>query len=206
MESRFNTTCCKRSESPQTKNFGFWILDFGLFSISWYGINSGFSPVDPNRKSKIENRKSIALAFAIGGTTSIAEAIASTTSKMRQSSESSPLIMREISSRSSISCICKLALRSIVSIAIAALSSSSMPACNIPAHPRIAVMGVRNSWETIARNSSFERLAASASERAACSRTSNCSRSASACLRPVMSCIILAKPRRLPSCKAVMTQ
>ena len=114
--------------------------------------------------------------------------------------------MREISSRSSINCICKLALRSIVSIARAALSSSSIPVCNIPAQPMIAVMGVRSSWETIAKNSSLERLADSAAQsaasltaRAACSRASNCSRSSSTSLRSVKSCKILAKPRSFPS-------
>src|SRR5215475_14000517 len=52
----------------------------------------------------------------------------------------------------------------------------------------MAFKGERSSCETMARNSSFERLAASAVARATCS-CANCSRSASACLRSVMSMI-----------------
>jgi hypothetical protein len=39
--------------------------------------------------------------------------------------------------------------------------------------PAIAITGVRSSWESVARNSSFERLAMSAATRAAFSRSSS---------------------------------
>ncbi len=66
-----------------------------------------------------------------------------------------------------------LVLRSIVSRALAEDDTSSVPVRISCAHPRIELSGVRSSCETVARNSSFSRLAASASARAFSSRISS---------------------------------
>ena len=60
-------------------------------------------------------------------------------------------------------------------------SASSLSRC---VHPSTAFSGVRSSWESVARNSSFNRLAFSASMRAADSRASKAARSISRRSRP----------------------
>ena len=72
-------------------------------------------------------------------------------------------------------CAWSLELRSITSSARAALASSSMPQRSILAQPSIAVSGVRSSWETIARNRSFARFAASSSRRDSSRARTTCS-------------------------------
>ena len=56
------------------------------------------------------------------------------------------------------------------SSARAAVASSSRAVRSVTAQPSTALSGVRSSWDSVARNSSFIRLAASASSRACCSR------------------------------------
>ena len=98
-----------------------------------------------------------------------------------------PVIMRETSSRSSISRACERALRSIVSIARVAFDPSTSPLRIIEAHPRIEVKGVRSSCESVARNSSFSRSASSACRRASRSRSNDAALSSSALCRAVTS-------------------
>ena len=62
------------------------------------------------------------------------------------------------------------ALRSITSRARAAVSSSSWAVRSVTAQPSTALSGVRSSCDSMARKSSFIRLADSASSRACCSR------------------------------------
>ena len=70
-----------------------------------------------------------------------------------------------------------LALRSMVAIACGVRSGLSWSEPSSLAQPMIAFRGVRNSWETTARNSSFKRLSASASMRNAWAPSaSSCSR------------------------------
>ena len=110
------------------------------------------------------------LAPAAGRTESIAASTmgASSTSSCA-SSRILPLTMRETSSRSSMSCAIATALRWIVSSALFCRASSNFHEVSIFAQPRIAFSGVRSSWLTTARNSSFARLARSAAWRACCS-------------------------------------
>ena len=73
-----------------------------------------------------------------------------------------PLTMRETSSRSSISCACERAARSIDSSArvrCAVVEPSGLSRC---VQPMIAFIGVRSSCERFARNSSLSRVASSA--------------------------------------------
>ena len=104
----------------------------------------------------------------------------------------------ETSRMSSINPVWILALRSMISRADSTASRASLPLRTWRTQPRIEVNGVRSSCETIARNSSLVRLAASASRRASCSRPRNCSRSASNRLRSVMSRAIVETPIVLP--------
>ena len=106
--------------------------------------------------------------------------------------------MRETSSRSSTRCACCLAQREIVSSARLEAAASSAPAASILNHPMIAPSGVRSSCETIARNSSFARLAASASARAFCSQRRSRSRSAAAFFFSEMSRTTITPPRTRP--------
>ena len=75
------------------------------------------------------------------------------------------------------SCVCTLALRSMVARPSARWASTVRVRRRITAQPTIALSGVRSSWDSVARNSSFSRLACSASSRAARSPSSNCVRS-----------------------------
>ena len=67
----------------------------------------------------------------------------------------------------------------------------------------MALSGVRSSWESVARNSSFMRLAASASALAASAAASSRSRSSSARLRSVMSLAIFEAPTIVPSASRI---
>ena len=81
--------------------------------------------------------------------------------------------MRETSSRSSTSRACTRVLLSIISIA-AATSACSIPSdLSICTQPRMPVIGVRSSCASVARKSSFARLASCASRysRAFCTAT-----------------------------------
>ena len=83
---------------------------------------------------------------------------------------------------SSTSCAWVWALRSMTSTPRAhGAPRRRCPPRRMCAQPRIALSGVRSSCETVARNSSFMRLALSASARATCSRASDCFRSSSSC-------------------------
>ena len=97
-----------------------------------------------------------------------------------ESSRSLPVMIRETSSRSSMSCSWICEFRSMMSIARRVVGSSRCPAASSRAQPRMAFSGVRSSCDRVARNSSFARFAAWASSRASCSRSSSCCRSLSA--------------------------
>ena len=80
------------------------------------------------------------------------------------SSRSLPVTMRETSSRSSMSCVCARALRSMTSRPRARVGRVELrrPAQHArPAEDRVS--GVRSSWESVARNSSLSRFASRAS-------------------------------------------
>src|SRR5262245_26209371 len=113
-------------------------------------------------------------------------------------SPSRPLMIRETSSRSSISAAWILPLRSTVSRARAARPGDSRPWRRTLIQPSIAASGVRSSCDTTERNSSFARFAASASARAACALPSRRSRYASFSFRSVMSRVIFAAPTIAP--------
>ena len=70
-----------------------------------------------------------------------------------------PVITRETSNKSSISCAKARVLRLIVSVARLKISSSNCRDINSCVHPNIAFKGVRNSWERVAKNSSLRRFA-----------------------------------------------
>ena len=105
------------------------------------------------------------------------------------SSRALPDWMRLMSSKSSMSCTCARALRSITSTACATSSglASAPESLRMFAHPRMALSGVRSSWESVARNSSFNWLTRSPSTRAACSALKRFSRSFWARTRSVTS-------------------
>ena len=96
------------------------------------------------------------------------------------------------------SCVWTFALRSIVSRARRELASSRRPARSRWTQPTIAFRGVRSSCESVARNSSFIRLAASACARACSATASSRARSASATFRSVMSRLVTTKPANSP--------
>ncbi len=81
--------------------------------------------------------------------------------------------MRETSSRSSISCACRRALRSITSSACATSPGATCSLRSIVVQPRIGVSGERSSCDSVARNWSLSSLSRSAALRASCSRTSS---------------------------------
>ena len=94
--------------------------------------------------------------------------------------------MRLISRRSSISCACTRALRSIAS-SPRPRSTALAPILRTCDQPRMELSGVLSSCESVARNSSFIALARCASARAELSFSSSRLRSSSACLRGVAS-------------------
>ena len=75
------------------------------------------------------------------------------------------------------------ALRSSASSACLDCASSMRPVFSSRTHPRMPVAGVRSSCESVVRNSSFKRLAASAVARARRSLSRSASRSASIAFR-----------------------
>ena len=108
---------------------------------------------------------------------------ASTTSVRFTTATSSrilPEMIRETSSRSSISFAWCRVLRSIASSARALPASSMRPDRSSATQVRITPSGERSSCDRVARNSSFVRLAASAAARTTCSRASASRRASSA--------------------------
>ena len=89
-------------------------------------------------------------------------------------------MIRERSSRSSMSWVWILAFRSMASSPCWTSSRSSLPDRSNRDQPTMALSGVRSSCERVARNWSFIRLAASASARASCGsgRARHCRRPA----------------------------
>jgi hypothetical protein len=77
-------------------------------------------------------------------------------------------MIRDTSSRSSMSCACARTLRSITSSPRVTVAASLRPPRSITVQPRMGVSGVRSSCERVARNSSLARLASSAALRASC--------------------------------------
>ncbi len=138
--------------------------------------------------------KRMPFASAAGRTTSIAACTTAARSVGRTSRRIFPETMRETSSKSSINCVSARALRSIVTRAFAALSGPSTPSRSMRTHAMIGESGVRSSCDTVARNASLARFAASASARVARSRARISSRSRSSARRAVMSRAILAAP------------
>jgi hypothetical protein len=134
-DSRFHTTCWSLTGSPATVT----------------------TPVS------ITLRSVTPFASAAGRTASTAASMKEFGSTGRTSMRSLPVMARDTSRRSSMSCACARALRSMVSKARPALPPSSCPMRSMCAQPRIAVSGVRSSCETVARNSSFRRFASCAS-------------------------------------------
>ena len=84
-----------------------------------------------------------------------------------------PWMMRDMSRRSSTSCACARVLRSMTSSACPCRDASSEPVLSSDTQPKIAFSGVRSSCDTVAMNSSFARLSASALRRADFSRSSS---------------------------------
>ena len=76
-----------------------------------------------------------------------------------------PVMTRLMSRRSATIWLCAIAFLWITSIACARLESGSDWLWSSRVHPRMALSGVRSSWETIATNSSLARVAASTRER-----------------------------------------
>ncbi|SOU07219.1 hypothetical protein LMG19144_02280 [Xanthomonas arboricola pv. fragariae] len=59
-------------------------------------------------------------------------------------------------------CVCARALRSMMTSPLPRLAGSNTSDCINRDQPRMALSGVRNSWLSVARNSSLTRLACSA--------------------------------------------
>ena len=163
---RFHATCWRRSASP-------WI-----------------SPESGSRC----RASAMPLFFAAGRTPSIAAASTAWRSTGFSSTRSFPEVMRETSRMSSMSCVCACALRSMVSSARPSDEGSTAPVRSIRVQPRMALSGVRSSCETVARNSSLVRLAASACVRAAFSRSSSSAFARSATFCCSMSVALAMKP------------
>ena len=112
-------------------------------------------------------------------------------------------MMREMSSRSSMIWAWAWEFRSMAASPSARSSASTLPERRILAQPTMALSGVRSSCDSVARNSSFMRLAASASALADSAAASSRSRSASARLRSVMSRATFAAPIIVPSASRI---
>ena len=141
----------------------------------------------------------MSLALAAGRTVSTAASTTSPKSIGATSSRILPLIILETSRRSSTSCASARVLRLIDCSPFDVRPSSDAVCSSIAAHPRMAFSGVRSSWDAVARNSSFARLASSACARAACSLASKRARSSSARTRSLMSRAIFDAPITTPS-------
>jgi len=104
-------------------------------------------------------------ALAAGNTPPTAASIKGGRKSGSRSISSFPVMMRETSRMSLINWAWSLALRPMTSIACRAPSGGSPPDCSISIQPRMACSGVRSSCDSVARNSSFTRLASSAAAR-----------------------------------------
>src|SRR5437870_4147782 len=142
--SRFDTTCCIRAASAYT------------------GVNPRAIVV------------SIVTAFisADGRASSTAPCTISPRSTTCWSRRSLPVTIRDTSSRSSMSRFCNVTARSITALACSTLGTVVPARRNTWACIRMALRGVRSSWERVARNRSFVRLEASATARAVRSSSS----------------------------------
>ena len=156
------------------------------------------SPRKPAGSVAIDVSRWIPLASALGRTASTAARAIVPRSIGCVSRRSLPVMMRETSRMSSISTACALALRSIVSSALRDFSGDRLPERNIPVHPTIAASGVRSSCDSVARNSSLARLAASASSRACRSRSTTRAYSSSARFWLSMSAAVTIQPITAP--------
>ena len=151
--TRFHTTCCSRSGSPST-------------SIA---SSPARSPVFTPRASAVGCKPSTTLAASVRTSTSLIR------------SRTLPEMIRETSSRSSMSRACAWALRSMVSSPSRNSCGFSGPSRSRLVQPTMALSGVRSSCETTSRNSSFSLLACAASrcaDRSEASSTSTRSRDA----------------------------
>jgi hypothetical protein len=135
LDNTLITTCCSRSGSPKMK---------GMPRSICMAIRTRFSS-------------------AAGRTASRAAPMIASRCTGASRSSSFPDTMRDTSSNCSSSCACARALRSIASHAYAARDGSICSVRSIVAQPSTALMGVRSSCDTVARNSSLARLAACAS-------------------------------------------
>ena len=107
------------------------------------------------------------MASAEGRTPSIADATTAASSIGRISSLTLPEMIRFMSSRSSISRACAVALRAIASRPRSSVAASARFISRAFDQPRMALIGVRSSCERVARNSSFSWLTRATSARAA---------------------------------------
>ena len=146
--SRFQNTCCRRASSPLTSR----------------------------AESSIDSSSEMPFAMAAGRTLSAAAFRTSSRFAGSNAMTILPVMIRDTSSRSSMRCICSVALRPMTSSARFVILSAGRSA-TICLQPRMALSGVRNSCDSTARKSSLRRLARSASSRAEVSR-SRLSRSA----------------------------
>ena len=144
LASRFQNICCKRRESALT---------------------NGTSSINSTNSATL-------LASAVGRTLSTASARIRGSAWGPSCNLIWPVIIRETSSTSAMSCACTCAFFSTISRIRGTRCGSTCDFRSMYTHPRIAFSGVRSSCDKVARNSSFKRLARSASVRAACSATS----------------------------------
>ena len=136
-DSRFHITCCRRPASPRMRS------------------TSGSSA----------SAISMPRASAAGRTVATAASITSASRTGSTSSRTLPETIALMSSRSSMIWVCTRALRSIASRPFASDGSAAVRRSTCT-QPRIGVIGVRSSCDSVATNSSFMRLARSASARA----------------------------------------
>ncbi len=129
----------------------------------------------------------IDFAVTAGISDSIAASIVVLRSTVAVSRWSLPPTMRDTSRMSSINWACAAAFCRTTSAARCTVGRSPGLCPSTCAQPMIAFSGVRSSCDRVARNSSFSRLAASASSRAACSRSSSPTRSCSMRVRSSIS-------------------
>ena len=169
-DKRFQKICCNRSGSPIT------------------GPTSG---------SKCVSRAT-PFSTAVGRILSSAAASTFTRSTGRAFSRNRPARILDTSSRSSIRLACCFAFRPIVSTALATRPGSCGVLASNCVQPRMAFRGVRSSCDSVTRNSSLARFAASASVRACCSRASSSSRSLAELFTAVMSRAIFEAPMICP--------
>ena len=97
----------------------------------------------------------MSFAWRAGRTVSTASSTTRFMSIPRASMRSLPLMARDTSSRSSMSLVCARAFRSIAATARERSAAGTAPVDSMRTHPKIAVIGVRSSCDTVIRNSSF---------------------------------------------------